>query len=495
MKNINLTILGCLLALLVALTPLASAEKGDMNYIGSIGVAKAFEKYAGQDVDSIGLSSFHMLDYQFTDWMALGIGLGFERYSCDFNADESIATDYIMVAGRLLPLKQKEGASFTPYLVGGGGVHVHVLDPSWAGDLHLMGGVGGRIDLNKKPGGSAIDVQLVGLGTTPWSGQLRVGYSIQFSGKKKKIMNGTSVEDRVKAAASSTVEEEEAEAVKVKVGARDIDVDSTGEVAEGTISGISGRQMDPKALHFEEAFATGGYGEFKAGKFTVAQREVKAKEKEEIEEAEGGEEAETAGDEEETVEEGSEEATAKEKAKVEAKMEVKGKFDSYTLKKGDNLWRVASLKAVYGDPEMYPLLAEANPEYFSTPVDQRPGMTIRVPRGYSKTLAKQAREAAWSPYYTEKVKIRFSKKDYRNWKSQMIEALALADRIARPVGTPERYTVKEGESLSIISQRPGVYGKGKYWPLLLRANVDKINDPDLILSGTEIEIPKVAPLK
>jgi nucleoid-associated protein YgaU len=50
------------------------------------------------------------------------------------------------------------------------------------------------------------------------------------------------------------------------------------------------------------------------------------------------------------------------------------------------------------------------------------------------------------------------------------------------------YTVKEGETLWIISAQPQVYGDGLLWPLLYQANRDQIKDPRQIFPGQTLSI-------
>ncbi|MEA1913113.1 MAG: LysM peptidoglycan-binding domain-containing protein [candidate division WOR-3 bacterium] len=54
------------------------------------------------------------------------------------------------------------------------------------------------------------------------------------------------------------------------------------------------------------------------------------------------------------------------------------------------------------------------------------------------------------------------------------------------------YTVKPGDWLSKLAEYPRVYGHGNYsrWPEIYKANTDKIKDPDLILPGWKLSIPR-----
>jgi nucleoid-associated protein YgaU len=55
---------------------------------------------------------------------------------------------------------------------------------------------------------------------------------------------------------------------------------------------------------------------------------------------------------------------------------------------------------------------------------------------------------------------------------------------------PGRYVVKPGDSLWRISGRADALGKSTEWPRLYEANRDRIQDPDRIYPGQEIQIPR-----
>lgn len=54
----------------------------------------------------------------------------------------------------------------------------------------------------------------------------------------------------------------------------------------------------------------------------------------------------------------------------------------------------------------------------------------------------------------------------------------------------DRHVVKPGESLWSISARADVYGEGTRWNRLYRGNKDRIQNPDRIYPGQEIQIPR-----
>ena len=56
-------------------------------------------------------------------------------------------------------------------------------------------------------------------------------------------------------------------------------------------------------------------------------------------------------------------------------------------------------------------------------------------------------------------------------------------------GTITAYTVKEGETLTRISLR--FYGTKALWPYIVKHNVNVLKDPDNVVSGTVLSIPKL----
>jgi len=52
------------------------------------------------------------------------------------------------------------------------------------------------------------------------------------------------------------------------------------------------------------------------------------------------------------------------------------------------------------------------------------------------------------------------------------------------------YVVKKGETLSQISQKPEVYGTSKRWKEIFEANRDQLTDPDKIIPGMKLRVPR-----
>jgi LysM repeat protein len=53
-----------------------------------------------------------------------------------------------------------------------------------------------------------------------------------------------------------------------------------------------------------------------------------------------------------------------------------------------------------------------------------------------------------------------------------------------------RYTVAEGDNLSRIAEQNAVYGDGYLWPLIFKANTDKLSDPEKLKPGMVLVIPR-----
>lgn len=69
----------------------------------------------------------------------------------------------------------------------------------------------------------------------------------------------------------------------------------------------------------------------------------------------------------------------------------------------------------------------------------------------------------------------------------------LEKEIAELEALPKEWTVKKGESLSKISGYEEIYSSPVLWPRIYRANRDKIEDPNLIFPGWLLAIPRGLP--
>jgi len=111
--------------------------------------------------------------------------------------------------------------------------------------------------------------------------------------------------------------------------------------------------------------------------------------------------------------------------------------DSYTVVRGDWLSKIAGYSFIYDDYTKWPIIYRANRDQIKDPNLIYPDQVLSIPRGLPN-----------------------------NWK------------------------VYKGECLWRIAGYPEVYGSGAKWPVIYRANKDKIKDPDLIYPNQIFEIPR-----
>jgi hypothetical protein len=67
---------------------------------------------------------------------------------------------------------------------------------------------------------------------------------------------------------------------------------------------------------------------------------------------------------------------------------------------------------------------------------------------------------------------------------------SLADTLeCQIIGTQAEYTLKNGET--IIRASIKFFGTKKYWPYIVKHNMDILKDPDNIPAGVQLKIPKL----
>jgi nucleoid-associated protein YgaU len=111
--------------------------------------------------------------------------------------------------------------------------------------------------------------------------------------------------------------------------------------------------------------------------------------------------------------------------------------DTYTVVAGETLSKISGYHFIYNDPAKWGIIYRANRDHIKDPNIINPDQVLKIPRGKPNT-----------------------------WK------------------------VYKGEFLWRIASYPEVYGNGAKWPLIYRANQDKIKDPDLIYPNQVFEIPR-----
>ena len=60
-------------------------------------------------------------------------------------------------------------------------------------------------------------------------------------------------------------------------------------------------------------------------------------------------------------------------------------------------------------------------------------------------------------------------------------------------GTQEEYTLQKGETIIRVSVK--FFGTKKYWPYIVKHNMDVLPDPDNIPAGVQLKIPKLVEKK
>jgi nucleoid-associated protein YgaU len=73
-------------------------------------------------------------------------------------------------------------------------------------------------------------------------------------------------------------------------------------------------------------------------------------------------------------------------------------------------------------------------------------------------------------------------------KAQMAAEKAAMEKMAEPEPEMTNYTVNRNDTLWDIAAKPEVYGNSDMWPLLWKANKDKIKKPDDLASGLSLII-------
>ncbi len=69
-------------------------------------------------------------------------------------------------------------------------------------------------------------------------------------------------------------------------------------------------------------------------------------------------------------------------------------------------------------------------------------------------------------------------------------AMTAPPQAAIPADVLTRYTVVEGDNFTTISQQDAVYGNAYLWPLIFKANTDKLSDPDKLKPGMVLVVPR-----
>lgn len=73
---------------------------------------------------------------------------------------------------------------------------------------------------------------------------------------------------------------------------------------------------------------------------------------------------------------------------------------------------------------------------------------------------------------------------------EVVEPTAMEIYEANYAALPKEHTVKKGECLWWIAEYKEIYNDPFMWPLIYKANRDKIDNPDLIYPDQEFSIPR-----
>jgi len=109
----------------------------------------------------------------------------------------------------------------------------------------------------------------------------------------------------------------------------------------------------------------------------------------------------------------------------------------WTVKEGESLYKISGYTEIYSDPTKWPRIYRANRDKIEDPNLIYPGWVLRIPRGL-----------------------------------------------------PSTHVVVEGEWLAKIAGYWEIYDDWRQWTRIYEANKDKISDPDLIIPGWELKIPR-----
>jgi nucleoid-associated protein YgaU len=137
---------------------------------------------------------------------------------------------------------------------------------------------------------------------------------------------------------------------------------------------------------------------------------------------------------------------------------------TYVIKEGDLLATVA--KQELGASSRWPEILKLNPGL--EPERLRPGMKIKLPG-----KAADGGSAATPPLAME------------GSASSSKESVAASGGAGKP---GEKYRVRQGDTLKVISKR--VYGTKSRWPEIWVANLARLDSPDDLFAGMELNLPK-----
>lgn len=132
--------------------------------------------------------------------------------------------------------------------------------------------------------------------------------------------------------------------------------------------------------------------------------------------------------------------------------------------------------------------------YFYFPETQKPAPALLTGQQQSLAVTVQEREdiQASDSFVTKKdtVRTELLKKIGKKTSVKKVQPVIPDSVNYEIIGTMTTYTVKEGETLTRVSLR--FYGTKALWPYIVKHNLNVLKDPDNVISGTVLHIPKLA---
>jgi hypothetical protein len=94
-----------------------------------------------------------------------------------------------------------------------------------------------------------------------------------------------------------------------------------------------------------------------------------------------------------------------------------GLLRELTAPKGYSLWEISGMPEVYGDPELYPLLVDANRKIMKpTKISVEAGKKLKVPRDLTQGMIQKARINAWKAKYIQFRGRGLTREAYQKWR-------------------------------------------------------------------------------
>ena len=151
----------------------------------------------------------------------------------------------------------------------------------------------------------------------------------------------------------------------------------------------------------------------------------------------------------------------------------------------------ASLGDYYSEKEYKKLSKEQREEYCGELAEQRENYRGQVADA-QEGLAAITRRAASRGAEVESLRALAARLDDSLATERMRNGGAPAGKQSAGTAAPRAgtYVVKQGDSLWRISGRADVLGRSAEWQRIYEANRDRIQNPDRIYPGQEIEIPR-----